>query len=126
MNEGPQCYITSFKIIGLAVPENKNCEGLFAMYWHSGNFDHVTKHLSLDQRRFHMKFGFAWQSSLSKFLFLKKGHIQVYSPGAGADDSPVGSKMFYIHKPSVTFIICCKCFPFNDTMESIRYEIWSN
>ena len=39
--------------------------------------------------------------------------IQVYSPGAGAEN-PLGSEFLYKHKPFVTLVICWKFLPLND------------
>ena len=49
----------------------------------------------------------------SDFIHNVSYFIDVYSPGAGADN-PLESEFLYKHKPFVTLVICCKFLPLND------------
>ena len=71
---------------------------VFTIYGHGGHLGHVTwtnyiKFRSPFQERRHIKFGFDLAVSVEK-TFKNGGHIQVYSPGAGADN-PLGSIFFH-------------------------------
>ena len=84
----------SFKIIVLPVLE-KIFE-VFSIYGRGGHLSHVTMTIYIKEnfpfpRKLHIKFGFDWPSGfravLEKTSFENDGHIHVYSPGAGADNS---------------------------------------
>ena len=45
-------------------------------------------------------------------MFENNGHIHVYRPRVGADNSRE-SKVFQKYKSSVNLVICCKFSPFN-------------
>ena len=68
-------------------------------------------------RRLHIKVGFDWLRGSEK-MFENHVYIHVHGPDAGADN-PHGSKFLYKHKPSVTLIVFCKFFPFNDLRTNI-------
>ena len=52
----------------------------------------------------HIKFGFDWPSGFREEYY---GHIHVFSPGAGADNT-LGPKYLYNHKSSVHLLISTK------------------
>ena len=72
---------------------------VFTIYGHGGHLGHVTWTIYIHfcspfPKRLHIKFGFVGQAVSVEKMFEIGGHIQVYSPGAGADN-PLGSNFFH-------------------------------
>ena len=77
----------SLKIFGLPVLE-ENIFKVSTIYGHGGRLGHVTWTIYINicspfPRRLHMKFVALIDQAVQK-MFENGGHIQVYSPGAGA------------------------------------------
>ena len=76
--------------------EEEYSKSFFAVYSHGVRLSHVTLKMYTN---FHLLF-----PRMSRIYY---GHIQVYRPGAGADN-PLGPKYFHKHKSSVHLLFHSK------------------
>ena len=110
---GSQMFHTKFQDHGTSGSEEEEFLKVSAIYGLGGHLGHVPKTILIIllfpfPKRFDIKFGFDWPSSLRTGV-LHNGYIHVHSPGARGD-IPLGSTFFKNHNSSVTLVICYQFF----------------